>query len=110
MLGAAFDRTATATSNIHRPLKSSGTLLTSHNLVTSALLRTTDLTLTPRHAGKVPILLQKSKIDRPRKFCESRFWTRLPLQSSLRRIRGSVVGFVRNDLVPHIGPREMHQR
>jgi hypothetical protein len=33
---------------------SSGTLLTSHNLVTSALLRATDLTGTPRGVRKVP--------------------------------------------------------
>jgi hypothetical protein len=45
----------------------------------------------------VPILLQKSKIDRPENLARVDFWTTLPLQSSPRRIRGPVVGFVRND-------------
>src|SRR5580700_705404 len=46
----------------------------------------------------------------PENLAKVDFWTPLPLLNSPRRIRGPVVGFVRNDVVPHIGPCETHQR
>src|SRR5580700_5902759 len=46
----------------------------------------------------------------PENLAKVDFWTPLPLQNSPRRMRGPVVSFVRNDVVPHIGPCETHQR
>jgi signal transduction histidine kinase len=61
-----------------------------------------------RHVSNVPILLQKSKIERCRKSRESGFLDALPLQYPVAPMRRSVVIFVQNDEVPHIASYETH--
>src|ERR1700730_17590910 len=63
-----------------------------------------------RQVRKVPILLQKSKIERLRKSRESRFLETLAAAILSGPIRRSVVVLVGSDVVPHVSAREAHQR
>ena len=85
-------------------------LVQDHNRFMSALLRIADSSRTSRYVPKVPILLQKSKIERLRKSRESRFLETLAaaiLSGANTKVGGRLVG---NDVVPQVAAREAHQR
>ncbi len=69
----------------------------------------TDIPQCSRHVRFVPILLQKSKIERRQKSREGRILD-VSLQRSVASIRWSVVVFVRNNVVPRVATYETHQR
>jgi hypothetical protein len=75
----------------------------------SAVGYETDIVRCPLSAFR-GIVLQKSKIERPRKSREDDFSTSLPLQSHAGPIRSSMVVLLVSDVGPHVSARETHQR
>jgi hypothetical protein len=73
----------------------------------SALPQREDIVSSAAYVRFVPILLQKSKIERYQKSRESGFLDASTAASPIRRF---VVVFVRNNEVPHIATHETHQR